>query len=136
MPLASSPSSAAAPTERFSGFSSTSSAVHGSVCGFVAAQAAAAAGAEASGKWAGYLEVLLSAEVQDLIRAHLEGGADALTSGGARSSKKRKLEAGAAPAPPPAAAAAPADEVWWRVCFSDGTASSVAVPEGARVAVM
>jgi hypothetical protein len=125
--------------------------VHDIVCDFVAAQAEAETAA--SGGWAGYREVFLSAEVQDLIRARLEEGAAAAASplaepsdggataesasDGARSPKKRKLEADAAPAPPPAAAAAaPAAEVSWRVCCLDGTTFSVAVPEGTRVAEM
>ena len=123
--------------------------MHDIVCEFVAAQAEAET--EASGGWAGYREVFLSAEVQDLIRARLEGAAAAASpveepdggtaaepaSDGARSPKKRKLEADAAPAPPPAAAApAAAAEVSWRVCCLDGTTFSVAVPEGSRVAEM
>jgi hypothetical protein len=138
-------SSAAAPSAHPSPATSPSpTAVHGIVCEFVAAQAEAEA--EASGGWAGYREVFLSAEVQDLIRARLEGtspaaGSDSSagkgsTSNGPRSPKKRKLEAGAAPAPPPTAAAAPAAEVSWRVCCLDGTTFSVTVPEGTRVAEM
>ena len=114
--------------------------MHDIVCEFVAAQAEAET--EASGGWAGYREVFLSAEVQDLIRARLEEGAAMSSpvagsaSDGARSPKKRKLEAAPAPAAPPAAAAAPAAEVSWRVCCLDGTTFSVAVPEGTRVAEM
>jgi Leucine-rich repeat (LRR) protein len=115
--------------------------VHDIVCELVAAQAEAES--EASGGWAGYREVFLSAEVQDLIRARLEGAAAAaspveeLSNDGAPSPKKRKLEAGAAPAPPAAAAAAaPAPEVSWRVYCLDGTTFLVAVPEGTRVVEM
>jgi hypothetical protein len=123
--------------------SPSAAAVHDIVCEFVAAQAEAES--EASGGWAGNREVFLSAEVQDLIRARLEGTAATKTtdggtaaeiaSDGTRSPKKRKLDADAAPAPPPAAAAAPV-EVSWRVCCLDGTTFSVAVPEGTRVAEM
>ena len=90
--------------------------------------------------------MFLSAEVQDLIRARLEGAGSAEQPGGsaaaksagdgARGPKKRKLEADAAPAPPAAAALAPAAEVSWRVCCLDGTTFFVAVLEGARVAEM
>ena len=86
--------------------------------------------------------MFLSAEVQDLIRARLEGAAasspvEEPASDGARNLKKRKLEADAAPAAPPAAATAPAAaEVSWRVCCLDGTSFSVAVPEDTRVAEM
>ena len=142
MPSSSSASSSAAPSVHASPATSPSSAaVHDIVCEFVAAQAEAET--EASGGWAGYREVFLSAEVQELIRARLEGAAagaaspvEGSASGGVRSPKKRKLEADAAPAPPAAAAAAPAAEVSWRVCCLDGTTFSVAVPEGARVAEM
>ena len=140
---ASSASSSAAPSVLASPATSPSpAAVHDIVCEFVAAQAQAETAASVG--WAGYREVFLSAEVQDLIRARLEEGAAAASpvegsiSGVARSPKKRNLEADAAPAPPPpaAAAAAPAAEVSWRVCCLDGTTFSVAVPEGARVAEM
>jgi hypothetical protein len=137
-----SPSSAAAPFAHASLATSFSpAAVHNIVCDFVAAQAEAET--EVSGGWAGYREVFLSAEVQDLIRARLEEGAARSSSDAgsasdeARSPKKRKLEADAAPpAPPPSAAAAPAAEVSWRVCCLDGTTFSVTVPEGTRVAEM
>ena len=43
-------------------------AVHGMVCEFITAQAEAEA---SGGGWAGYREVFLSAEVQDLIRSRL-----------------------------------------------------------------
>jgi hypothetical protein len=81
--------------------------VHDIVCDFVAAQAEA--DTEASGGWAGYREVFLSAEVQDLISARLEERAAAAASASeesasdwARSPKKRKLEADAVPPPPTA----------------------------------
>ena len=143
MPSSASTSSAAPPAHASPPASPSPAAVHDIMCEFVAAQAEAEA--EASGGWAGYREVFLSAEVQDLIRARLEEGAavaaaspvEGSVSDGARGPKKRKLEADAAPAPPPpAAAAAPAAEVSWRVCCLDGTTFSVAVPEGTRVAEM
>jgi hypothetical protein len=120
--------------------------VHDIVCKFVAA-AHAEAEAEASGGWAGYREVFLSAEVQGVIRSRLagaaaslveepEGGAAAESSGdGARSPQKRKLEADTAPAAPAAVAAA-ANEASWTVCCVDGATFLVAVPEDTRVAEM
>jgi hypothetical protein len=118
--------------------------VHDIVCEFVAAQARAET--EASGGWAGYRKVFLSAEVQDLIRSRLagaaaaasppeepEGGAAAGSSiDGARSPKK--LEADTAPAAPSAPAVD--DEVSWTVCCLDGATFSVAVPDDTRVAEM
>jgi hypothetical protein len=124
------------------GASPSPEAVHDMVCEFITAQAEASGGG-----WAGYREVFLSAEVQDLIRSRLmaeAGGAAGSSSGAAGSSigdgsrspkkqkKKRKLDdAIAAAVPAPAAAA---DEVSWTVCCLDGTTFSVALPEHAPVA--
>jgi hypothetical protein len=124
------------------GDSPSSEAVHDMVCDFITAQAEA----EASGGrgWAGYREVFLSAEVQDLIRSRLMaeaggGAAGSRSDGGSRSpkmqqqqkKKKRKLDDAVATVPAPAAAA---DEVLWTVCCLDGTTFSVALPDHARVA--
>ena len=122
------------------GTSPSPEAVHDIVCDFITAQAEAEA---SGGGWAGYREVFLSAEVQDLIRSRLMaeagGGAAGSSSDESRSpkkmkqqKKKRKLDdavAAAVPAPAPAA-----DEVLWTVCCCDGTTFSVALPEHARVA--
>jgi hypothetical protein len=81
-------------------------AVHDMVCEFITAQAEA--DGSGGGVWAGYREVFLSAEVQDLIRSRLMAEAG----GGAT-----KL-----------------DEVLWTVCCVDGSTFSVELPEGARVA--
>jgi hypothetical protein len=108
--------------------------VHDLVCEFVTAQAEA----EASGGWAGYRDVFLSAEVQDLIRSRLprdgpgspplEGDAADVAGGGPSSSKKkRKLDQTLAPA---------AALVSWTVCCLDGTTFSAAVPEDTRAAEM
>ena len=104
------------------------------MCDFVTAQAASSETA-ASGGWASYRAVFLSAEVQDLIRARLAGdgqddaadddidGSGNDGQGGPK--KKRKLDAGPAPA---------AADVSWTVCCLDGATFSVVVPEQARVA--
>jgi hypothetical protein len=108
--------------------------VHDLVCEFVTAQAEA----EASGGWAGYRDVFLSAEVQDLIRSRLPRGgpgspplqgdaADVAGGGPSSSKKKRKLDQ----TPAPAAALAS-----WAVCCLGGTTFSAAVPEDTRAAEM
>jgi hypothetical protein len=105
------------------GTTHTPEAVHDMVCEFITAQAEAEA---SGGGWAGYREVFLSAEVQDLIRSRLmaePGGAAGSNSDESRSpkkqqkkkKKKRKLDDAVTPAPAPAPAAA-ADEVLWTVC--------------------
>jgi hypothetical protein len=107
----------------------SAAAAHGIVCDFVTAQAASSETA-ASGGWASYRAVFLSAEVQDLIHARLApDGPDEVADndGGQGGPKKRKLDA----APAPAAAAA---DVSWTVCCLDGATFSVVVPEQARVA--
>jgi hypothetical protein len=112
------------------GTSPSPEAVHDLVCEFITAQAEAEA---PGGGWAGYRDVFLSAEVQDLIRSRLAepGGAAGSSSGGSRSPKKQKRKLDDAVAPAPAAAV---DEVSWRVCCLDGTTFSVALPEDTRVA--
>ena len=105
------------------------SAVHALVCEFVTAQAQAEEGN--GGGWAGYRDVFLSAEVQDLIRLRLqdEEGATAVEvagDGAPTKQKKRKLDASS-----PAAAT---DAVSWTICSMDGATLSVAVPEDAPVA--
>jgi Leucine-rich repeat (LRR) protein len=105
------------------------SAVHALVCEFVTAQAQSEGGH--GGGWAGYRDVFLSAEVQDLIRLRLqdEEGATAVevAGDGALTKKKRKLDASS-----PAAAVDP--DVSWTICSMDGATLSVAVPEDAPVA--
>ena len=106
------------------------SAVHDLVCDFVTAQAEAET--EDCGGWAGYRDVFLSAEVQDLIRLRLqdEEGATAVEvagDGAPTKKKKRKLDVS-----PPAAAAD--SDVSWTICSMDGATLSVAVPEDAPVA--
>jgi hypothetical protein len=112
------------------------------VCEFITAQAEAEA---SGGGWAGYREVFLSAEVQDLIRSRLmaeAGGAAGPSSDESRSpkdqqnkkKKKRKLDDAVATAATPAPAAAAADEVSWTVCCLDGTTFSIALPDHAPVA--
>jgi hypothetical protein len=91
------------------------------VCEFVTAQAQAE---EANGGgWAGYRDVFLSAEVQDLIRLRLqdEEGATAVdvAGDGAPTKQKRKLDVS-----PPAAAL---DSVSWTICNMDGATLSVEV---------
>ena len=105
------------------------SAVHDLVCEFVTARAENEEGN--GGGWAGYRDVFLSAEVQDLIRLRLqdEEGATAVdvAGDGAPTKKKRKLDVSS-----PAAAAD--SDVSWTICSMDGATLSVAVPEDAPVA--
>ena len=121
------------------GTSPSPEAMHDMVCDFITAQAEAEA---SGGGWAGYREVFLSAEVQDLIRSRLMaeagGAAGSSSDNGSRSpkkkqKKKRKLDDAVATAVPAPAAAAN-DEVLWTVCCCDGTTFSVALPDHAPVA--
>jgi hypothetical protein len=138
--MSSSASALAAVLASFKLASSSPSAVHDLVCDFVTAQAEAENGE--SGGWAGYRDVFLSAEVQDLISSRLphnpphngpsspppEGGAAAVAGDGSGGSKKRKRKLEAAPAP------APIVDVSWTVCCVDGTTFPVEVPENTRLA--
>jgi hypothetical protein len=88
--------------------------------------------AEASGNdvWEVYREVLLSAELQDLIRSGMmavAGGGDA----GKKQQKKKKRKLDEAVATAPAAAA---DVVLWTVCCCDGTTFSIELSDHAQVA--
>ena len=106
------------------------SAVHALVCEFVTAQAE---NEETNGGgWAGYRDVFLSAEVQDLIRLRLqdEEGATAVDvagDGAPTKQKKRKLDVSSA-------VATTDSDVSWTICSMDGATLSVAVPEDAPVA--